>query len=65
MVHVEKAYGDMPGVYPMICQQFLLHEAGDCTYVNREDDVGDEGLRKSKMSYHPLYLLEKAYAVEL
>ena len=65
VVHVEKAYGDMPGVYPMICQQFLLHEAGDCTYVNREDDVGDEGLRKSKMSYHPLYLLEKAYAVEL
>ncbi len=64
VVHVEKAYADIPGAYPMICQQFLLHEAGDCKYVNREDDVGDEGLRKSKMSYHPLYLFEKAYAVQ-
>lgn len=62
-VHIEKAFADIQGAYSVINQQFLIHEAADCTYVNREDDVGDPGLRKAKLSYHPAFLEEKGIAV--
>lgn len=62
-VHIEKAFADIQGAYSVINQQFLIHEAEDCTYVNREDDVGDPGLRKAKLSYHPAFLEEKGIAV--
>jgi hypothetical protein len=60
-VHVEKADIRYTGVYQVMVQEFLKHFAreGDL-YVNREEDVGDEGLRKSKLSYHPAELLEKS-----
>lgn len=63
-VHIEKALADVPGAYAIINQQFLVHEAEDCVYVNREDDVGEPGLRKAKLSYRPAFLFEKGYAVE-
>lgn len=59
VVHIEKARIDIDGAYAMINQQFVLHEAKEFTYVNREDDVGEEGLRKAKLSYHPAFLIEK------
>lgn len=59
VVHVEKAFADVQGAYPMINQQFLIHEAADYKYVNREDDIGSEGLRKAKLSYYPAFLQEK------
>ena len=59
VIHVEKANPDIRGLYPLICQQFLCHEFPDAELVNREDDMGLEGLRKSKMSYNPIYLEEK------
>ena len=46
----------------MINQQFLLHEFPDAMIVNREDDVGLEGLRRAKMSYNPIGF-EKKYMV--
>lgn len=60
-VHIEKADIRYPGAYQVTVQEFLKHFArsGD-TFVNREEDVGDEGLRKSKLSYHPVELLEKS-----
>lgn len=61
-VHIEKAFSNIQGAYPMINQQFVLHEAGDCIYVNREDDCGEPGLRKAKLSYHPVMMVEKGYA---
>ena len=64
VVHIEKALKEYRGAYAIINQQFLVHEAGDCFYVNREDDTGDQGLRTAKLSYKPLYLLEKGYAME-
>lgn len=57
IVHIEKAFADIPGAYPMINQQFVQHAMADFSYVNREDDVGDEGLRKAKLSYFPERLL--------
>jgi hypothetical protein len=62
--HFEKAFSDVPGAYPMICQQFVRHEAGDARYVNREEDMGIEGLRKSKESYRPAFLAEKGRLIE-
>ena len=59
IVHIEKAFSDVAGAYPMINQQFVSHNCADFVYVNREDDVGDEGLRKAKLSYKPAILLEK------
>ncbi len=58
VVRIEKAFADIPGAYPMINQQFVEHVMGDYAYVNREDDVGNEGLRKAKLSYFPERLLE-------
>lgn len=59
VIHVEKANAGMPGLYQVINQEFLRHEAGDCIYVNREQDLGIEGLRQSKMSYNPLRFVKK------
>lgn len=59
VVHIEKAFADVPGAYPMINQQFLIHEASEYQYVNREEDTGDEGLRQAKESYKPVFLQEK------
>lgn len=59
IVHVEKADTRIQGAYPMINRQFVLHNMQGYTYVNREDDLGVEGLRRSKLSYYPQPLLEK------
>lgn len=59
VVHVEKAFAEVEGAYPMINQQFVQHECMEYQYVNREEDTGAEGLRKSKLSYHPAFLVEK------
>ena len=59
-VHVEKGDVSYPGVYQMLSHQFAAAFAGqNVRYINREDDMGDPGLRKSKLSYHPCALLEK------
>lgn len=58
--HIEKAVRDYPGSYQMIVKEFAKHNVTDqVKYINREEDVGDEGLRTSKLSYHPISLLNK------
>ncbi len=59
VVHIEKAYADIQGAYPMINREFVLHEASEYRYINREEDTGAEGLRKAKLSYYPAFLQEK------
>lgn len=64
VVHVEKAFNDVPGAYAVINQQFAQHEGAGYLYLNREDDVGEEGLRQAKLSYHPAFLVEKGVVTE-
>ncbi|MBQ9733310.1 MAG: DUF2156 domain-containing protein [Clostridia bacterium] len=61
-VHFEKARGDIDGAYPMINREFvryILRELPHISYVNREDDMGLDNIRKSKLSYRPEIILEK------
>lgn len=61
-VHFEKADIGINGAYPMVCREFvrmLTEKHESLRYVNREDDMGLESLRKSKLSYKPEYLLKK------
>lgn len=58
-IHVEKANDSIRGLYQLINQQFLVNEFPDVEWVNREEDLGIEGLRKAKLSYYPIQILEK------
>lgn len=64
VVHIEKAYAEVEGAYTMINQQFVTHECQKYQYINREEDMGAEGLRKAKLSYRPVFLVEKGIAKE-
>ncbi len=64
VVHFEKAFPEIQGAYTMINQQFVLAECQNYKYINREEDTGDEGLRKAKLSYHPVILLSKYTACQ-
>lgn len=59
VVHIEKANSDIHGLYPLINQQFLANRWTHLEYVNREQDLGLEGLRKAKLSYVPAAFVEK------
>ena len=63
VIHVEKADPDIRGAYPAINQGFVAHEWSNMTYINREEDMGLEGLRKAKESYKPVKMIEKFNAV--
>ena len=57
----------MNGAYPMVCRELtrmMLQRHPGLVYINREDDMGFESLRRSKLSYKPEYLLNKYIARE-
>ena len=61
-VHFEKAYGELQGAYAMINREFarrVRQRHPQVRYLNREDDMGVEGLRKAKESYYPDLMVEK------
>lgn len=64
LIHFEKGNTDFKGVYQAINQIFLENSGENYETVNREQDLGDEGLRKAKLSYHPTGFLKK-YRVNL
>ena len=61
MIHIEKGLPAVRGVYPMLVT-LEANAYPDVRFVNREEDDGNEGLRRSKQSYHPVRLLQKYYA---
>ncbi|MBS6282119.1 MAG: phosphatidylglycerol lysyltransferase domain-containing protein [Clostridiales bacterium] len=66
-VHFEKAYGELQGAYAMINREFarwVRAKHPNVRYLNREDDMGVEGLRKAKESYYPDRMVEKYAATQ-
>ncbi len=61
-IHVEKANKDIRGLYVAIFKFFLENEYKDILWVNREEDMGIESLRKAKQQLHPAYLLDQSFA---
>ncbi len=64
VIHIEKADSSFTGIYQAINYLFLKNEFSDLKYVNREEDLGIEGLRQAKLSYNPV-MFGKKYRAEL
>lgn len=65
VTHIEKAFGEIQGAYQMINREFaafIQENHPQLIYVNREEDLGLEGLRKAKLSYNPDKMEEKYLA---
>lgn len=59
VVHIEKADPEIPGLYPVINQQFCENNWKDVRFINREQDLGIPGLREAKLSYYPDHMVQK------
>lgn len=57
--HIEKANTEFRGLYPMIMNELIRSLPEDIEFINREEDMDMENLRKAKLSYHPVKLLDK------
>lgn len=64
-IHVEKADTSCDGAFTAINRLFAERLPEHFTRINREEDLGIEGLRRAKRSYHPLFLLHKFTAIRL
>lgn len=62
IIHIEKADAEINGLYTYINKTFIENYFSDIPYINREQDLGKEGLRKAKLSYQP-FKLEPKYSV--
>ncbi len=68
VIHIEKALKSIQGAYPMINREFAewVHNTyPHIVYINREEDMGLDGLRKAKRSYYPEKMEEKYMATKL
>jgi hypothetical protein len=64
IIHIEKADATINGLYAFINKTFVETHFSSVKFINREQDLGIEGLRKAKLSYHPVRL-EAKYTVSL
>ncbi|MDR2344026.1 MAG: phosphatidylglycerol lysyltransferase domain-containing protein [Spirochaetaceae bacterium] len=62
-VHFEKCIDDYKGIYQAVNQFFAASLPSGCLYVNREQDLGDDGLRQAKMTYRPCGFVKKYIGV--
>ena len=58
--HFEKADHFMEGLSQLVNREFARLLFNDCRYINREQDLGEPGLRNAKLSYHPVELVRKS-----
>ena len=63
LIHVEKADKNFSGSFAAINKMFAEQEFSDTLFINREEDMGLEGLRKAKLSYHPVRIGEYYTAI--
>lgn len=63
LIHIEKADINYDGIYAAINNEFARNRWADITYINREEDMGLEGLRTAKESYRPHHMVEKYICV--
>ncbi len=59
VLHILKANPNIEGLYQVMNNEFIVRQGADFEYVNLEQDLGVEGLRKSKLSYHPVKMIKK------
>lgn len=64
VIHIEKANPAFEGLYQTLNQMFCQQEWQSVTYINREQDLGEEGLRNAKLSYLPHHFVNK-YTIRL
>lgn len=57
-IHIEKANSDIRGLYVAVLKEFLAHNFADALWINREEDMGYENLRKAKMQLHPVKMVD-------
>ena len=63
VVHFEKVQADLKGVYQAINHSFVNHSAEGVQLINREQDMGELGLRQAKETYNPVGFLKKCRLV--
>lgn len=61
---IEKGRKDITGIYQLLCNEFAIICCNEYKYINREEDIGLEGLRRAKLSYMPEILLNKSVLTE-
>lgn len=63
-INVEKADANIRGLYQAILKEYLHRHLKSCQYLNREDDMGLESLRRAKQAYHPCWMVHKYRLIE-
>jgi hypothetical protein len=63
VIHFEKAVSDYKGLYQFMNQSFAAILPGKYKFINREQDLGNEGMRQAKMTYRPIGFVKKYRAM--
>ena len=59
VIHIEKVDLRIPELFSLVNREFVSHAFSDLPWINREEDMGNEGLKRAKQSYHPARMIEK------